>query len=286
MNIFITIFINLFFITNSFAAPSIVYGDDDRKEFYESSKRYQKWARASAAMFGKFQLVDHDDHFTIFANNLEGHGVCSTQRFAKQPAGASCSGFLVDKDLIVTAGHCVTEQYDCENYYWVFDYQINSPNEKFEKIYKKNVYECLEIVERKFNFFTKNDYAVIRLKRAVKNRTPLEYRTSKKAPAGTPLVMIGYPSGLPLKIADNAIIRKNHWKYFRANLDAFTMNSGSAVINANTGIVEGILVGGGDDYNEVNGCKEVNVEDQDGGRGEDVSYITNIKYLKYLLREK
>lgn len=271
--------------TFSMASTKIVYGLDDRKEFYESSEQFKKWSRASAAMFGRFQLKDKVDHYEIFSSTLEEHGVCSSERFANQVAGAGCSGFLVSKNLLVTAGHCITEQSDCENYLWAFDYQLNYPGEKVTTIDKKNTYGCRKIVERYFNFFTKNDYALIELDRNVEGRTPLKYRTRGKVQKDEPLVLMGYPNGVPLKIAAGAVVRKRKWKHFRANLDAFTMNSGSAVINTNTGVVEGILVGGGEDFNEINGCKVVNQVDYDKGRGEDVSYITNIEYLRNLLSE-
>lgn len=267
-----------------YSKPSIVYGDDDRIEYFQANPFYKKLARSTAAMFNKTSLSNRKDHYEIFSANLEAHGICPTERFIDQPAAASCSGFLVSDNLIVTAGHCVMSKIDCEDYVWVFDYQVNYEGEKVSKIDKKNVYSCKNIIEKKFNFFSKNDYAVIQLDRKVTDRGSLNYRLKGKVSKGTPLVVMGYPNGLPLKIADNANVKKNKWKHFLANLDAFSINSGSAVLNANTGIVEGILVGGGKDYIEKGQCKVVNQVSQDEGKGEQVSYITNIKYLKNLLK--
>jgi len=68
-----------------------------------------------------------------------------------------------------------------------------------------------------------------------------------------------------------------------ANLDTFGGNSGSAVFNAETGEVEGILVRGENDYvwSDENGsrCRVPQQCTNDACRGEDVTRITNIKTL-------
>jgi ankyrin repeat protein len=91
--------------------------------------------------------------------------------------------------------------------------------------------------------------------------------------------VIGSPSGLPLKVASGAKVRDNlHPFYFNANLDTFQGNSGSAVFNAETGVVEGILVRGEEDFipNHEKKCVEANRCDDDKCRGEDVTRMTAI----------
>ena len=73
-----------------------------------------------------------------------------------------------------------------------------------------------------------------------------------------------------------------HGKYFSANLDTYGGNSGSAVFNANTGVVEGILVRGATDYvsdPSQGGCRVSNILGKHAGKGEDVTYITNVPGL-------
>jgi V8-like Glu-specific endopeptidase len=130
---------------------------------------------------------------------------------------------------------------------------------------------------------TKDDYAVIQLDRKVTDRRPLSFRKSGKVSIGESVVVIGHPSGLPTKIADGAKVRSHSGKYFVANLDTYGGNSGSAVFNHNTGEVEGILVRGENDYIQSSrGCMVSNKCPVDGCRGEDVTYITNIKALQNL----
>ncbi len=96
--------------------------------------------------------------------------------------------------------------------------------------------------------------------------------------------MIGHPTGIPTKVAGGAFVRDNsNDKFFVANLDTFGGNSGSAVVNSETGVVEGILVRGENDYVTEGGCSVPQVCTMDGCRGEDVTRITNIKKLMRML---
>ena len=148
-----------------------------------------------------------------------------------------------------------------------------------------NIYGCAEVIEQKLDPITKEDYALIRLNRKVSDRAPLEFRKTGEIENFESLVIIGHPLGLPTKIADNSNVRTNDNEfYFVANLDSFGGNSGSAVFNANTGMVEGVLVRGENDFNYdlENGCYRINTCRDDGCRGEDVTRITRIKALQSL----
>src|SRR5690606_3208625 len=143
-------------------------------------------------------------------------------------------------------------------------------------------YSCAKIINRSLNGATQDDWALLQLDRKVTDRSPLTYRTSGKPNVQDPLVVIGHPTGVPTKIADGANVRSLKGTYFVANLDTFGGNSGSAVFNAETGVVEGILVRGTTDYvyDREQKCQVSNVCTNSGCRGEDVTYITNIPELQ------
>lgn len=279
----LSIFIFAIFCFKAFAGVNVIYGEDNRLDWYESpNTMYRELALSTAAMINKNQILHKEDYIKISGVSLRGRGICESERFSDQITAANCSGFLVGEDLLVTAGHCIESLADCAKYSWVFDYKKEFKEHRADIVTKNEVYNCSEIIERKLETFGKNDYALIRLKRKVKGRTPLKFRTSGKPNRGDEIVVIGHPTGLPTKIADGAKIRSLKSKYFKANLDTYGGNSGSAVFNANSGVVEGILVRGATDYISRNGCRESNRETDNGGRGEDVTYITNIKALKTL----
>lgn len=267
----------------------VIYGQDDRKDVYETqSELYKKLALSTAASFSIESLRDDGDTMTVMGNTLENHGKCSDIRFAKQMATSDCSGSLVGDQYILTAGHCVTSIEDCHKFLWAFGYANITAEQNSYTFPKTDVYKCTEIIERQGSY---NDYALIKLDRPVIGREPLKYRTEGKIADRTPLVVIGHPSGLPTKVADGASVREGAnteaW-FFQANLDTFVGNSGSAVFDATTGMIEGILVRGEQDYQEDsdNSCVRPFECKDDECRGEDVVRVTNVATLMTMEKEK
>ena len=267
----------------------VIYGEDDRLDVFETTDSlHYELAKSTAAMISGSSIKTNGDMAVISGSTLEARGICSTAKFADQITAANCSGFLVGEDLLVTAGHCIRSAGDCRSYKWVFDFAIKSASvdkARFE-VDKSSVYGCKEIVEQSLNRSTQDDFALIRLDRKVTDRTVLTVRTEGKVADKTELVVIGHPTGLPTKVADGAIVRSNgNSVYFQSNLDTFGGNSGSAVFDAKTGQVEGILVRGETDYvyDYNQGCRVPKECTNEGCRGEDVTRITNIKKLMDIL---
>ena len=271
--------------TASAYGPSIkvIYGQDNRLDTYEvQDPTYRELAESTAAMVPNQNLMMTEEGVVLGGKSLQQRGMCSSERFAKQLTSAVCSGFLVGEDLLVTAGHCIKSQQDCNNYRWVFDYKVETADQPWAMVPRTSVYGCKKIISRSLNNSTKDDYALIKLNRRVLDRRILKYRKQGRQAKGDRLVVIGHPTGLPQKVADGARIRKLDKNFFSANLDTYGGNSGSAVFNADTGIVEGILVRGATDYvyDSRKKCRVSNRIGDNDGRGEDVTYITNIKELR------
>jgi V8-like Glu-specific endopeptidase len=275
----------LSFATFSYAkiTPRVVYGEDNRMDVFETiNQNYKKLAISTAAMIPSGSIIYDGSKALISAGTLNGDGICADERFATQPTAAMCSGFLVGKDLLVTAGHCITSEADCNSNSWVFDYAMNDANSTPGTVSTSSVYKCSKIISRTLDRSTQNDYALVKLDRTVSDRSPLTYRTSGKVAKNAEIVVIGHPSGLPTKISDGAFVRDISNKYFfQANLDTFGGNSGSAVFDANTGMIEGILVRGERDYeyDSSASCYRPKKCAMDECRGEDVTRITNVSGL-------
>lgn len=263
----------------------VIYGEDNRKDVFESTDSAMvEVSKSTAAMIPNDKLSTANGETTINGETLESRGVCSDERFASQMTAANCSGFLVSENVLVTAGHCIKSEADCASYKWVFDYKMDSAKQDSMKVAASDVYTCTRIIARTLDNMTKDDYAVVQLDRKVTDRRPLHFRKSGNIAVGEAVVVIGHPTGLPTKIADGAKVRSRQSKFFVANLDTYGGNSGSAVFNHKTGEVEGILVRGENDYvqDSSRGCMISNKCPADGCRGEDVTYITNIKALQNL----
>lgn len=244
----------------------IIYGEDNRVDTFQSTNPlFKRLAHSTAAMVSSENIKISGSTAELRGRSLgEVFRLCEKERFYHQPFIANCSGFLVAPDIIVSAGHCFESRDMCTNHRWVFDYKLDHENQRNVSVPASSVYKCKEVIEAKFT--DKLDYAVIRLDRAVTDRFPVKISTELKV--GTEVVMIGHPSGLPQKITDQAKITKISETEFRATVDAFQINSGSAVFNARTGDVLGILVRGRIDYrtNSDLNCTEVNTttEAEDG----------------------
>ncbi|MAX66708.1 MAG: peptidase [Halobacteriovoraceae bacterium] len=265
------------------ASIKVIYGDDNRVDVIASpNELYVKLAESTAAMISNDKLKEFNaEQFEIGGKTLAESGVCAQERFSQQPIEANCSGFLVGKNTLVTAGHCIRSQFDCDNNAWVFDYKVQRESDSSVVVDKSSVYKCKSIIARELNSSDSNDYAVLELEQDVLDRDVLKFRTSGKPKVGDELVVIGHPTGLPTKISDKAYVREVNDIFLVANLDTYGGNSGSAVFNAVTGEVEGILVRGDTDYifDRSQMCRVSNRLGENAGRGEDVTLITAVKGL-------
>ena len=263
------------------AQQKVIYGDDNRRDVYEESDpMLLELALSTAALINTRNLSDDGQGTTLVNGSTldDNYGMCADEPFADQTTAANCSGFLVAPDVLVTAGHCIQSLSDCKSYGFVFDFKTERSGQTKYTVPTSSVYSCKSVVKTVLNSYgDKMDYAVVKLDRAVTDRAPLKFRTSGKVADGADLVVIGHPSGLPTKIADGAYVRNNsNDVYFSANLDTYGGNSGSAVFNASTGEIEGILVRGETDYTRNGSCVSSYRCANDGCRGEDVTRITNV----------
>lgn len=255
----------------------------DNEEFF--SNAYRSYLKTNT-LPGKTSAAKDEQYFHLdpdrtLQRNLR---VCSEERFAQQIVLSQCSGFLIADDLLMTAGHCMQTESHCKNFKWVFGHF-----EGADKILRDDVYGCKEVVSRRLtaSIFSTRDYAIVKLDRKVKDRKALPLRLDGSVDIGEDLALIGHPSGLPMKTADNAQVTRRRINFFYANLDSYSGNSGSPVINTRTGDVEGILIQGAQDYTMTDrGCYvSATKEDTRRGADEKVFRITRIPDLEELLQE-
>lgn len=251
---------------------NIVYGKKDDRILVSDlnpriNQKYIEVGKSVLAMVTKDKVADLGFNKTRIATKSVANefNMCRDQRFSEQPSGASCSGFLVGPDTLVTAGHCIKNLKDCQTKMWVLDFKFN---EQFKGnnvnliVETSKTYNCKEVIARKSGLL--NDYAVIKLDRPVNGRKPLPIRREGKISKTDKVYTIGYPLGAPQTLTRGAQITGNLVpQYFELKIDTFMGNSGSPIINEDTGIVEGILVKGGADadFSLFGACYDVNTCD-------------------------
>lgn len=269
----------------------VIYGEDNRMEIFHSSPEQQELARSAATLIGTEKMsvvnglttIDQSPFGNMFKMKEPTSGkditACADMKYTEQPNAGMCSGFLIAPDILMTAGHCVALEDFCEKYKWVFDFKVDErTNLAGVGMDAANIYSCKKVISGSLNMALGLDYGLVLLDRKVEGRRPLKLRHTSSVKVGEPLFVIGSPSGLPLKVADGANVRSlDNPFFFKANLDTFSGNSGSAVFNAKTGLVEGILVRGEEDFapNKELMCITAKKCANDECRGEDVSVVTS-----------
>lgn len=254
----------------------VLYGDDDRIDAYRAQAPLRALAASTAGLFyARSVSVEEEGRSLRLATRPYGPtlGLCAEEPFWDQRAGPFCSAFLVGPDLALTAGHCVTHQLSCEEIYVVFDFAAGRDGDPGpQSVPAASAYRCRKLLQRVFE--NKGvDYSLLRLDRPVTGRSPLCLDRDGGPRAGEPLFVIGHPAGLPTKVAGGArVLDDSPPGHFVADLDTYGGSSGSAVFNAATGLVEGILVRGEDDFEERGGCRvSRRCVEGSGCRGEEVS---------------
>jgi hypothetical protein len=262
-----------------------IYGADDRSFVSSySPKNIQNLASSVAMIVSKDNTKKGLLKTTIFAQPLkENMKLCKSERHENEPTLTGCTGFLVGPDLLATAGHCVDTEHKCSDITIAFGVYTTEKSSEGFKIAQKDIYNCKEVIAREFD--GERDFAIIRLDRVVKKRSPLKLNLSKEVTEGTSVFMLGHPLGLPMLHSKPAPVNVIIDDFsFKATLDSFAGNSGSPVINAQTSEVEGILVRGEEDFvKDEEGCyRYKKYETQlEPLRGEGVSKISELReFLK------
>ncbi|PXY41840.1 hypothetical protein DMB65_04555 [Flavobacterium cheongpyeongense] len=196
------------------------------------------------------------------------YNLCTGQAFANQLTVGIGTAFIIDEDIMMTAAHVL--QRPLKDYAIVFGYRIiNSLGTAETGIAAEDVYYPVSL-EKNYGDL---DLIIFKTDRQL-NRPALEWEKSKALKKGDEIYMLGYPMGLPQKLAINADLSDNsHHQYFYTSLDSFQGNSGSPVFNYQTHKIIGVLVSGYVDYELHGDCYKTAICRQPYCTGEKVMRI-------------
>lgn len=257
-----------------------IYGKDDRREAYmESDPGIQSNTGKVVAFFQRSSLRFNADGSASIINPSSYKrkvGLCDDEPFCLQPSVSYCTGFAISENMIVSAGHCLTDL-SPDDIVCVFDYRLTPNGNIVQTIKASDIFFPTSIVKREYDRSTSRDFLVVRVRGQIPQSRIATIDSSAMLPVNLPVYVIGHPQGLPLKVAKNAKIRSNtNPEYFVANLDTYGGNSGSPVFNATNHRVVGIMVRGGQDFVKVGNCKRSKKCPDSGCDGEEVTRIISI----------
>lgn len=247
-------FTSLLFSASDAMQPKLktIYGEDNRRDLYNTTNDFiAAVADSTVLLVLSEDLILSGRTYSMKTMTLqERKNLCPEEKFSDQPTGGFCSGTLISGDSILTAGHCVTTQAECDSIQIVFGFSIYEEGQYVTTFDSDEVYSC-KTLQASVDSISDGDYAIFTLDRSVLTHAPakLANRTqSDPLPTDSPLVLIGHPTYLPTKIADDGVVCDEEEAYYHVTSDAFAGNSGSGLFHPLTGEVEGILSFGDDDY--------------------------------------
>ena len=267
-------------VTSSYA----YYGKDGRIEYFQIKNQQLKIIADATA----YQVERHYELrgwtfnrlWTIVTTPYRNQKICPSEVFTEQPSmRKNCTGILVAEDKLLTAGNCLTEHY-CKNdlYYWMFDYNLKDQATFSVKRPRKNFYKCKEVIRRIYDPSTERSFALIRLNKKVKGRTPVRINFNSSLLKGDSVFVVGHMRGLPLKLDhSSSIIETNNNDYFVNSDLPGGYSKGAGVYDANTYKLEGIIVHGKKGYiASDNGCLEEEIQEDEMG----AEYVHTLNALR------
>lgn len=250
-----------------------IYGIDNRVFIHSKMDAILlKQSKAIALIVDNENLTKRFFRSTLLGKTLqENVQLCSDEKFSTKPSIKSCTGFLVKSNILLTAGHCIVDENDCENKKIIFDV-LDSPSKLSNSnrtVLTNNVYGCKSIIARGQD--GNSDFSLIQLDKTITDRTPLEYNKSSLMSRPASVYMIGHPYGLSQMLSRSTKVRAEDSGdlIFKASINSFQGNSGSPVFNSETHKVEGVLINGQEDlvFDSQNKCYRYRVYNGAGGEG-------------------
>lgn len=223
-----------------------IFGENDRTDTVEHPNALlRQVARSSATLVNRYRLQRSSGGYRVSGRQRslgEAYNLCQEEPFGEQPLLGRCSAWLAAPDLIVTNGHCMPDPVECEVTQVIFDYAVDQQGKAPDFLPADNVYQCKQVLAWDNSERCSIDYAIFQLDRPVVGREPVVVRQEGGPTQSDSLATIGYPFGLPQKIAGGGQLLRDEATSFRTTNDTIGGNSGSCLVNEATGVVEGLTM--------------------------------------------
>lgn len=198
--------------------------------------------------------------------------LCPDEPYYSQPTVGFGTAFFIDNDKIITALHCFDNK-NIKDVYFVLGYVLANIDGTINPEFNSGqVFKIKKIVRKLVDY----DIVILQLDKSYQGFYPpiaknYEYKLKN------PIYALGYPIGLPLKLATNASIKSKPDNLFvYTTLDTYHGNSGSPVFDKSTNEIIGILLEGGVDFVNQGNCNRSYLCARSDCLGEKVLMLSNI----------
>lgn len=248
----------------------------------EPIEKIKEMAKSIGCFVDKNNLIPSEEDPTIMEfrhdistlkkrikRKLGGYSLAREEKFREEVAPGIATVFLIANRIFLTAGHCVTDEFANDGVNYVLSQRkinsrrivmgFNSPREgeyvtsfaEHEMFSIKKVLDYRHMIKKRGNSRLRRDWALIEVNESTERLTPIKMHF-EKLKEGDEVYTMGHPTGLPLKIAMGATIKKTNEEtgrhIFLTDVAAFGGNSGSPVFLKTTNKVCGIIVRGPEDH--------------------------------------
>jgi trypsin-like peptidase len=243
-------------------SQAFINGADDRQEYFELALESDRAALEQFAVAlvprETAELLEQDAASQVVTWG-QSNELCAGEPFVDQPAAAFCSGVLVDWDLVLTSGHCVSP-FALSDYRIVFGYYYLAPGELI--VAAEDVYTPAEVLASRRDpsgQAERLDFAWIRLTERVRSpRRPAPvYTRAPEVSLGQPVISIGAGGGVPIKFDAGGQVRDLRAEtgdYFVADTDTSAGSSGGGIFSSELGLLGTLARGAPDLVSTNDGC--------------------------------
>lgn len=239
----------------SLSASKSIYGENSMQEYYQVPEKLKAMADSTVAFVRKDSLFfDPVKKVFVLKDRRPLSAIANldeSEDFVSQNKLSNCSGAYVGKSMVLTAGHCVSEDPKGGSYFgdmfMVFGWKYEKEGNIVPDFPASSVYSIRKIETRALEGGTedvKRDFALVSMDREPADRQPLVLETAQAPKVGQKVFTIGYPFGLAVKIndPDHAQVYTVAKNVFQTNLDVFGGNSGGPAFDSATGRIIGIVI--------------------------------------------
>jgi V8-like Glu-specific endopeptidase len=266
------------------SSRAFVNGGDDRREYFELAEPSQRAALEQftvALMSDSAAAALTGGHVGALPTWSELNGLCDGEPFGEQPAAAFCSGVLVDWNLVLTSGHCVSAVPEA-SLRVAFDYFYRSEGELAMR--EEDVYAVERVVIARRDEATPDDqgerldFAWLELERSAlpPHRPAPTYTRSRGANESDRVISIGAGGGVPLKWDEGGRVRYTRSEfddYLIADTDTSQGSSGGGIFDENLVVLGSLARGAADFARTEAGCYVTSTESDPTAAREQFTYV-------------